>query len=66
MYELISTDDPAGKICLVLVTYNRYEVLLGTISSIHDQVRQPNYFIVVDNSSTDGTFDKLNPASKGF
>lgn len=50
---------PEKKVCLVMVTYNRFEVLLQSINTILDQVRQVEYFVVVDNGSTDGTVTKL-------
>jgi len=47
------------KVCLVLVTYNRYHILLDTIEAIYKQSRLPDYFIIVDNYSSDGTYQHL-------
>jgi rhamnopyranosyl-N-acetylglucosaminyl-diphospho-decaprenol beta-1,3/1,4-galactofuranosyltransferase len=47
------------KVCLVLVTYNRYAILQKTLEEVFNQTRLPDHVIVIDNFSTDGTFHKL-------
>jgi len=49
------------KIAAVVVTYNRLELLKQCIDSIKNQTRKPDEIIVVNNSSTDGTLEWLNP-----
>jgi len=51
------------NICLVLVTYNRYNILIDTIAVVLKQTTLPRYIILVDNYSTDGTFEKLKKSS---
>ncbi len=47
------------KICAVVVTYNRKELLVRNIKSLLKQ-SYPLDIIIFDNASTDGTFDYLN------
>lgn len=44
---------------VVLVTYNRLEKLKIALRSYAAQTRQPDYIIVIDNCSTDGTAEFL-------
>lgn len=53
-----------GKIGIVVVTYNRKELLVKFLESINKQSYKPNLVIIVDNNSTDGTKDLL--IEKGF
>lgn len=46
------------KICAVVVTYNRKELLLRNISSLLSQT-YPLDILIYDNASTDGTYDFL-------
>jgi len=39
------------KVCVVVVTYNRLEVLLKTVDHILKQIHPVDYFVVVDNAS---------------
>lgn len=48
------------KIAAVVVTYNRLELLKKCIEAIRNQTRKVDEIIVVNNSSTDGTFEWLN------
>ena len=48
------------KIAAVVVTYNRLLLLQECITSLRNQTRKLDEIIVVNNSSTDGTFDWLN------
>lgn len=43
------------KFAAVIVTYNRLELLKEVISAFENQTRKPDYMIVVDNASDDGT-----------
>lgn len=45
------------KIVTVVVTYNRLELLKKNIQCLYNQSRKPDQIIVVDNCSTDGTFE---------
>lgn len=52
------------KIDAVVVTYNRKELLLECIEAILNQTYKVNKLIIIDNASTDGTYDYLK--SKGI
>lgn len=43
------------KIGAVIVTYNRLDKLKNTIQSFENQTSKPDFMVVVDNNSTDGT-----------
>lgn len=43
------------KFAAVIVTYNRLKLLKEVITSFENQTRKPDYMIVVDNASNDGT-----------
>jgi GT2 family glycosyltransferase len=47
------------KICAVVVTYNRCELLKRCIESLRKQTRKPDLIIVVNNGSNDGTKEWL-------
>lgn len=47
------------KICCVVVTYNRNELLLKCLEQIKCQTYKPHTVLIVDNASTDGTIDKV-------
>ena len=44
-----------GKIAAVIVTYNRLTKLKKALASYEQQLHKPNYMVIVDNASTDGT-----------
>ncbi|MFC2102923.1 glycosyltransferase family 2 protein [Bacteroidota bacterium] len=48
------------RIAAVVVTYNRLELLKKCLNSLKNQTRKPDEFVVVNNSSTDGTVEWLN------
>lgn len=48
----------------VIVTFNRKEKLIMAIESLLQQTKKPNKIIVIDNHSTDGTYDLLK--EKGY
>jgi rhamnopyranosyl-N-acetylglucosaminyl-diphospho-decaprenol beta-1,3/1,4-galactofuranosyltransferase len=50
--------DNQGLIYAVVVTYNRKLLLKRCIDALLSQTRKPEFIIIIDNSSTDGT-DKL-------
>jgi len=55
------------KVCLVIVTWNRLEILKDPLQKIHDQMVAPKRIIIVDNGSTDGTIaflEKLSSSSE--
>ncbi len=47
------------QVAIVLVTYNRLELLKQLFESLNSQTKQYDRLIVVNNSSTDGTLDWL-------
>jgi rhamnopyranosyl-N-acetylglucosaminyl-diphospho-decaprenol beta-1,3/1,4-galactofuranosyltransferase len=46
-----------GRICAVVVTFNRKALLEGCLTALLNQTRRLDEIIVVDNASTDGTED---------
>lgn len=44
---------------VVLVTFNRINDLKVALKKYEDQIKQPKYIVVVNNNSTDGTFELL-------
>ncbi|WP_252902688.1 glycosyltransferase [Paucilactobacillus hokkaidonensis] len=53
-----------NKVCAVVVTYNKIDLLKECISRLEKQTFLLNHLIVVDNASTDGTGDYLDQISK--
>lgn len=51
--------DNLKKIFVVIVTYNRKELLLKNISSILNQSFKEKNILIIDNASTDGTYQFL-------
>lgn len=47
------------NICAVIVTYNRKELLARCLKAVYDQTYSLPLTIIVDNASTDGTYDYL-------
>jgi rhamnopyranosyl-N-acetylglucosaminyl-diphospho-decaprenol beta-1,3/1,4-galactofuranosyltransferase len=45
---------------LVIVTYNRYDTVTRSLEKIFSQTRLPGHIVVVDNCSTDQTFERLS------
>lgn len=52
------------SIACVVVTFNRLELLKRALSCYEQQSKAPDYLIIVDNNSTDGTFDYLDEWKK--
>lgn len=49
----------SSKVAAVVVTYNRKAILGQCLAAIHGQTRRPDRIIIMDNGSTDGTYDDL-------
>jgi GT2 family glycosyltransferase len=49
------TTEASPRVCAVVVTYNRQELLLCCLAALCRQNLPPDKIIVVDNASTDGT-----------
>lgn len=47
------------KVCAIVVTYNRKNLLIKALNSIMSQTRLPEKIIIIDNASTDGTYNYL-------
>lgn len=45
------------KICAIVVTFNRKNLLLNCLKAINDQTYKPHTVIIVDNASVDGTIE---------
>lgn len=43
------------RVCAIVVTYNRLEILKTAIAHILEQIVKPAEIVIVDNNSTDGT-----------
>lgn len=52
----------ASRVCAVVVTYNRAELLVKGLDGLMNQTCPPDEILVVDNASTDGTLDMLAAA----
>jgi rhamnopyranosyl-N-acetylglucosaminyl-diphospho-decaprenol beta-1,3/1,4-galactofuranosyltransferase len=55
-----STDEARETVAVVVVTFNRAELLGRTLDGLAAQTREPDAVIVVDNASTDHTRDVLD------
>lgn len=53
-----------AKICAVVVTFNRKELLINCLDAIRRQTYKPHTVLIVDNASTDGT--QALVAEKGY
>ncbi|MER3603731.1 MAG: hypothetical protein C4298_08345, partial [Thermus sp.] len=47
------------RVCAVVVTYNRKELLRECLETLRGQTRKVDHILVVDNASTDGTEEVL-------
>lgn len=52
------------KICAVIVTYNRKDLLIKCLEAVLSQTYKPHSVYIVDNASTDGTSEFIQ--KKGF
>lgn len=48
------------KVCAVVVTHNRVDLLRECLAALEGQTRPPDRVLVVDNASTDGTGDAVS------
>ena len=53
-------DKRKNTICAVVVTYNRKKLLGECLDALLHQTRPLDSIIVIDNASTDGTYEYLN------
>ena len=51
--------DNAGRVCAVVVTFNRQQLLGDCLRALKEQTRGVDKILVVDNASTDGTREML-------
>lgn len=47
------------KICSIIVTYNRKDLLLRCLSAVFNQTQPVSSLLIVDNASTDGTWKAI-------
>lgn len=52
------------KICCVIVTYNRKDLLIECLECVKNQTFKPHTVLIVDNASTDGTIELVK--SQGY
>ena len=52
---------PTIKVCAVIVTYNRKQLLTECLDALLKQTYSAFDILIVDNASTDGTFDTIAP-----
>jgi GT2 family glycosyltransferase len=50
----------SGRVCAVVVTYNRRDLLRECLVSLQAQTHVPDTILVVNNASTDGTAQMLS------
>ena len=50
----------AARVCAVVVTFNRKQLLKGALQALSRQTRPVDEILVIDNASTDGTGDLLH------
>ena len=53
------------KVSVIVPTYNSWSTLKGCIQSLQKQSLKPHEIIIVDNSSTDGTFKNAKKSFPG-
>ncbi len=53
------------KVCAVVVTHNRRQLLVQCLAALFHQSRLPDRVLVVDNASTDGTVEMLRAEYPG-
>jgi rhamnopyranosyl-N-acetylglucosaminyl-diphospho-decaprenol beta-1,3/1,4-galactofuranosyltransferase len=52
------------KVALIIVTFNRLEILKKNLEHIGKQSRMPDHVLLIENGSTDGTLDYLRSQSE--
>jgi GT2 family glycosyltransferase len=60
----MKSDNQNGKVAVVVVTYNRKELLKECVDALLNQTRSLDLIILIDNASTDGTWAFLK--EKGY
>ena len=60
----ITVNENKDKVCAVVVTYNRKNLLLECLEALHKQTRAVQGIYIIDNASTDGTPELL--LEKGY
>jgi len=56
------TNTPAEKVVVVVVAFNRRDLLLECLAALAGQTRRPDEVLVLDNASTDGTAEAVRAA----
>lgn len=56
------TNTPAEKVVVVVVAFNRRDLLLESLAALAGQTRRPDEVLVIDNASTDGTAEAVRLA----
>lgn len=49
----------SGRVCAIVVTYNRIGLLFDALSALEAQVARPDHVFVIDNASTDGSAQRV-------
>src|SRR3954469_22083387 len=60
-----SAPAPAERVCAVVVTYNRVELLRECLTALEAQSRPLDRILVIDNKSSDGTPDMVRAEHPG-
>jgi GT2 family glycosyltransferase len=55
MIDTLKVEEVEPKVVAVIVTFNRKNLLLRALESVHRQTSATTHVIVIDNASTDGT-----------
>lgn len=53
------TSEHPGRVCAIVVTYNRAGLLFEALSALEAQVARPDHVFVMDNASTDGSSERV-------
>jgi rhamnopyranosyl-N-acetylglucosaminyl-diphospho-decaprenol beta-1,3/1,4-galactofuranosyltransferase len=61
---LFITDFELEKVALIIVTFNRLDTLKMNLDHIRKQSRKPDYVLIVENGSNDGTLEYLTNQSE--
>ena len=54
-FRTCTGETDSQKIGCVIVTYNRLQLLREVVAAVLSQTRQPDFVVIVDNNSSDGT-----------
>lgn len=61
---LFTIDFDLETVALIIVTFNRLDTLKKNLDHIRNQTRQPDYVLIVENGSNDGTLEYLRNHSE--